>query len=312
MDFHQLRVFVEVVRQKSFSRAAESIFLSQPTVSAHVKALENEIGVPLLDRSQRQPQLTEAGKILFRYAQQFLGLKEEALAAIQKEYEIVKGHLEIAASSVPGTYLLPGILFLFHQRFPEVTFSVMLRDTKQVLESIKEFTFDLGFVGEPGNHEDLEQVKLVDDELILITPPGTKLPFHEPEGTELPSIDISSCLELPFILREPGSATRTVFEKAYKKHTGKKAALNIVAFLEGQEGIKEAVKKGLGVTVISRRAVAEELRGQAVEGYKIMDLTLERSFYLIYSKKRILAPLGQAFVDLTSTYFRTELPLLDK
>ncbi|MEW5920288.1 MAG: selenium metabolism-associated LysR family transcriptional regulator [Bacillota bacterium] len=313
MDFHQLRVFVEVVRQKSFSRAAESIFLSQPTVSAHIKALENEIGAPLLDRSQREIALTEAGKILFRYAQQLLGFKEEALSTIRKKYRIIKGHLEIAASSVPGTYLLPDVLFSFSRKYPEVTFSVLIRDTKKVAESIKDYTYDLGLVGETGVHEDLAQRRLVKDELILIAPPGTGLPLVQPrqrepqeetvQEQELPLTDLKACAHMSFILREPGSATRLVFEKALKKIGGDQARLRIIAFIEGQEAIKEAVKTGLGLTVISRRAVQKELQAEVLEGYRLQDLNLERSFYLIFRKNRILSPLSKAFLEFTVNYF---------
>lgn len=313
MDFHQLKVFVEVVRQKSFSRAAESIFLSQPTVSAHMKALESEVGTPLLDRSQREPTLTDAGKILFRYAQQMLGCKEEALAAIQDKYQIIKGHLEIAASSVPGTYHLPGVLHAFRKLYPEVTFSVLIRDSRQVIESVKDFTYDLGMVGETGQLEGLSQNNLVKDELILVVPPKMELSevqSQESEKTtvhhqdyELPFTDLSSCINMPFILREPGSATRLVFEKALKKTKGNQSRLNIIAFLEGQEAIKEAIKLGLGVTVISHRAVKDELRAGALKGYRIRDLPLERSFNLIYRKNRIFSPLSKTFLEFTINYF---------
>jgi DNA-binding transcriptional LysR family regulator len=305
MDFHQLRVFLEVARQKSFSRAAENIFLSQPTISAHIKTLENEVGTPLLDRSQRELQLTEAGKILFQYAQELLEIKEEALSAIQKEYKIVKGHLEIAASSVPGAYLLPGLLKSFHREYPGVTFSVLLRDTKQVLQSIKDYTYDLGFTGEPGMQEGLGQVKLVEDELILITSPETKLPVIEETGSQLPTTELKACINInmPFILREPGSATRKVFEKALKKQFGNNIALNVIGYLESQEAIKEAVKAGLGLTVISRKAVEEELRAGLLEGYRLKDLSLKRNFYLVFRKKRILPPLSHAFLQFTLKFF---------
>ena len=176
MDFHQLRVFVEVAKQKNFSRAAANIFLSQPTVSAHIKTLENEIGSPLFDRSQRELMLTEGGKILFKFAQEILEIKEKAFAAIQENYRITKGHLEIAASSVPGAYLLPGLLHSFNKKHPGVTFSVLLRDSRHVFENIRDYTYDLGFAGKPVRIEGLGQVKLVEDQLILITPPGQILP----------------------------------------------------------------------------------------------------------------------------------------
>ncbi|NLX90350.1 MAG: LysR family transcriptional regulator [Firmicutes bacterium] len=303
MDFHQLRVFVEVAKQKNFSRAAENIFLSQPTVSAHIKALENEIGSPLFDRSQRELMLTEGGKILFKFAQEILEIKERALAAIQENYRITKGHLEIAASSVPGAYLLPGLLRSFNKKHPGVTFSVLLRDSRHVFESIRDYTYDLGFAGKPARMEGLGQVKLVEDQLILIAPPGTNLAGETGAASGLPSVKPEACLGYPFVLREPGSATRLVFEKALQKQFGSSPGLRVAAYLEGQEAIKEAVKTGLGLTVISRMAVEEELRSGSLEGYTLEGLTMERYFYLIYRKKRVLPPLSRAFLEFTMEYF---------
>ncbi len=327
MDFHQLRIFIEVARQKSFSRAAERIFLTQPTVSAHIKALEKEIGTPLLDRSQRELQLTGAGTVLFQYAQQLLSIKDEALFATQQEYRIIKGHLEIAASSVPGAYILPGLMKGFLERYPGVTFAVMLRNTRQVYESVRDYTYDLGFVGEPVRPGELGQTKLLQDELVLVAAPGTHLTGEKPPQIEkggpgdkensenffknnrkpvslLFEIDLKSginlekFLETPFIMREPGSATRVVFENALQKLYGRKEApLNVVGYLESQEAIKEAVKTGLGVTVISRKAVNGELATGLMKGYRLPDLRLERNFYLIYRKNRISPPLSQAFLD---------------
>ncbi|MDO9533807.1 MAG: selenium metabolism-associated LysR family transcriptional regulator [Bacillota bacterium] len=307
MDFHQLRIFVEVTRLKGFSRAAENIFLSQPTISAHIKTLENEIGAPLFDRSQRELHLTDAGKILFKYAQELLEIKEEALSAIEKEYKIISGHLEIAASSVPGAYLLPGLLASFHRQHPEITFSVMIRDTKQVIQSIKDYTYSLGFTGEPGTQEGLEQVKLVEDELILIAPKGTNLPVTDQNTYPLLTTQLSSILQMPFILREPGSATRKVFEKTLKKHSGKNITLNIIGYIESLDTIKEAVKAGLGLTVISKIAVEEELRAEMIEGYRLQDLPIKRNFYLTYRKKRILPPINQAFLEFTVQYFTKKI-----
>ncbi len=303
MDFHQLRVFVEVAKQKNFSRAAENIFLSQPTVSSHIKSLENEIGSPLFDRSRRELMLTEGGKILFQFAQEILEIKEKAFAAIQVNYRITEGHLEIAASSVPGAYLLPGLLRSFSRKYPDVTFSVLLRDTRHVFENIRDYTYDLGFAGKPVSGEGVGQIKLVKDELILIAPTGTNLAGKTSAASDLPLVEPQTCLGYPFILREPGSATRLVFEKALQKQLGSTPGLRVVAYLEGQEAIKEAVKTGLGLTVISRMAVEAELRSGSMEGYSLEGLTLERFFYLIYRKKRILPPLSRAFLNFTIEYF---------
>lgn len=333
MDFHQLKVFVEVARQKSFSRAAETIFLTQPTVSAHIKALENEVGTLLLDRSQRELQLTDAGKVLLRYARQLLAIKEEAIFATQEERRVIDGHLEIASSSVPGAYILPELMSSFLEKHPAVTFAVMLRDTRQVYENVREYSYDLGFVGEPALLDGLEQVQLLQDELVLIAAPGTRLsgeravPEEAAEGwqsespaqgkneggvagssSKFPSplfeLDLNAgdnaaeLLQLPFVMREPGSATRLVFENALEEYYGQnKTILQVIAYLESQEAIKEAVKTGLGVTVISRHAVKDELAAGLLKGYRLAGLELERSFYLIYHQNRILSPLSRAFLE---------------
>lgn len=319
MDLHQLKIFVEVVRQKNFSRAAEKIFLSQPTVSAHIKALENEIGAPLLDRSRQELRVTDSGEILFKYAQQLLNLEKKAIFAIQEKSQFIKGHLEVASSSVPGTYILPTLMKSFVDIHPGVTFSVMLRGTQHVYESVLNHTYDLGFVGDPSTSNDLRQIKFLNDELILIVPPKAILPeavlLEELKDANyasnnidiqvMPSeIDLKTkanaefLLDIPFVMREPGSATRLVFENALQKFLRKKkVALNIVAYIEGQEAIKEAVKSGLGVSIISHKAVKEELYTGALKGYRIPDLNLWRYFYIIYRKNCIMSPLSQTFLN---------------
>lgn len=312
MDFHQLKVFVEVARQKSFSRAAENIFLSQPTVSAHIKTLENEVGAQLLDRSQRELQLTGAGKVLLRYATELLNIKEEALISLAEERRIISGHLEIASSSVPGSYILPELLKSFQKKHPGVTFAVMLRDTRRVQESVGDYHHDLGFVGEPVCPDGLGEIKLLQDELILIAAPAMSLPG---EGTLSPPavIDLDrgtnaeDFLALPFVMREPGSATREVFEKALERYYGPgKAAPRVIAYLESQEAIKEAVKKGLGVSVISRHAVKDELAAGLMKGCRLAGLHLKRSFYLIYHRNRVLSPLSRAFLDHCVGHFKAQ------
>ena len=147
---------------------------------------------------------------------------------------------------------------------------------------------------------------LVEDDLILIAPLGTNLPAVDSPapGSGIPTTELKYCLEMPFILREPGSATRQVFEKALKKHSQQNNILNVTSFIESQEAIKAAVKKGLGLTVISMMAVREELKAKLLEGYRLRDLPLKRNFYLVYRKKRILPPLSRTFFEFTLDYFQ--------
>lgn len=299
MDFHQLRIFMEVARQKSYTRAAENLFLSQPTVSIHIKKLEEELEVPLFKRVKAGFELTEAGKVLFHYGQELLATKAEALSAIEKGSGTVKGHLQIAASSVPGAYLLPGLLRDFCRLHRQVTFSLLQRDTGQVLESIRDYTCDLGFIGEPGPRSQLEQIKLAEDELILVAAPclAAEIPSAEKAEGELPGVLLNDCLGLPFLLREPGSSTRQVFEDALKDQAASNENLRVIGYLESQEAIIEAVKAGLGLTVISARAVRDELETGLLKGYRIKDFSLKRHFYLVFRKESVLSPLSRAFFE---------------
>lgn len=317
MDFHQLRIFIEVARQKNFSKAADSIYLTQPTVSSHIKALEEEIGVLLFDRTQRELQLTQAGKILFQYAQQLLSIKEEAFFAVQQEYQSIKGHLELAASSVPGAYILPPLMKGFLTKHPDVTFAIVLRDSQQIHENVRDYTYNLGFVGEATKSDALEEIELLQDDLVLIAAPEINLPGEKPPSQELecfkPQIyeydlhaanNSTAFLQLPFILREPGSATRMVFENALQKFYGDpKIDLNVLAYLENQEAIKEAVKNGLGLTMISLHAVNDEIQAGLLKAYRIPALQIHRNFYLIYHKNRVFSPLYNAFLQYCIGYF---------
>ncbi len=303
MDFHQLKIFLEVARRKNFTRAAENLFLSQPTVSMHIKKLEREVGTPLLVRDKEGLKLTESGKILYCYGQQLLETKGQALSAIQDERRIVKGHLEIAASSVPGAYLLPRLLQSFCQKYSEVTFSLLLRDTRQVLQSVKDYTYYMAFTGEPGLRKGLGQISLVEDELIVVASPKIKIPTPEQASTALPEVALHDCCDLPFLLREPGSATRMVFEKALKKQSVKNIDLNIIGYLESQEAIKEAAKAGLGITVISQKAVEDELKAGLLKGYKLKGIPIKRNFYLVFRKQSIFPPLNKAFFQFAREYF---------
>lgn len=303
MDFHQLNLFIEVARQKNFTRAAEKLFLSQPTVSTHIKKLEEEVGTPLLMRKEKGLELTEAGKTLFRYAQELLETRSEALAEIQSAQCITAGHLIIAASSVPGAYFLPDLLHAFRQEHPDVTFTLQLHDTEQVLRCIKDYTCDLGFTGEFHPEDELSRVLIVEDELIVISAPDLALAGTRSDGPALPDISLEDCTEHPFLMRESGSATRMVFEEALKTRRDAGGQLNVIGDLGSQEAVKQAVKSGLGIAVITRRAVEDELRTGLLAGYRLQGLPMQREFYTVFRKKSILSQPCKRFFDFTCDYY---------
>jgi DNA-binding transcriptional LysR family regulator len=160
----------------------------------------------------------------------------------------------------------------------------------------------MAFTGEPGLQEGLEQVSLVEDELIVAASPEMKVPASEQADTTLPEIALHDCADLPFLLREPGSATRMVFEKALKRQS-KNIDLDIIGYLESQEAIKEATKAGLGITVISQKAVEDELKAGLLKGYRLKGIPIKRNFYLVFRKQSIFPPLDKAFFQFAREYF---------
>jgi len=303
MDFHQLEIFVQLAHLKSFSRTAERLYISQPTVSTRVKALEQEVGAPLLDRYYPGGiSLTEAGREFMDYAQEMLNLRDRAFHRLNREEEKVPGHLHLGASTVPGCYLLPGVLSGYCAKFPQVNLAVTIRDTSQVLSGIQEYFFDVGMVGSKdvgmvGSKEAGETfsfIKFAHDELVLIAPPGTLASEGYPSNSFVP---LSACRDKAWLVREPGSATRKVLENALQKKGEDLKSFPKTIFMDSLEGIKHSVRFGLGVSVVSRHSVEDYLQMGYLDSYYIQDLQLRRSFYVVFHRNRVLSTAAASFLD---------------
>lgn len=294
LDFNQLEIFVRVVTLKSFSRAAESMFLSQPTVSTRIKALEDELGVVLLDRSHpRELLLTREGQLVWDYAQRILGLRESLCRQIRKD-EAVSGYLRVGASTVPGSYLLPRVLSGFKREYPLVRLNVSIKDTANITTGIVNFDYDLGMVGYRDDDPRLVFRELYEDDLILITCPG----YLSKKGFSAGSaVSPSVFQEMDFILREPGSATRKVFEQALLNVGITLDHFKSVIYLDNMEAIKQAVRYGIGASVVSRLSVEDYLSANTVEGFKIAGLDLKRKFYAVFHRNRILSEPAELFLN---------------
>ena len=201
MDLWQLQIFVKVVELKSFSRAAEAVHLSQPTVSSHIKDIEKHFGCRLIDRLTREAAPTKAGELLYQYAKQLIALREATENAMAEFQGMVKGRLEIGGSTIPGTYYLPRIVGMFVNRFPQVRISLAIGDTERMIEDTKTGKIELSVVGAKSKDPQVVQQKLIQDEMRLI------LPRNHPWATR-EDIHLSQLLKVPFIVREQGSGKR--------------------------------------------------------------------------------------------------------
>lgn len=298
MDNEQLEIFVRVATLKSFTRAAESLYLSQPTISARIKSLENELGVTLFDRSRpRDLTLTEQGLLFWDYAQQMLNLYNSTMEQLKKEHESPGSFLRIGASSVPGIYILPRFLSSFKKAFPQAKIAVFIKDSAEIVNGIAEYTYDIGMAGSYDNDPRLNYIEIAGDELILITSSGLITSKGYKPGSSIP---LEVCLDSDFIMREPGSATRNVLEQMLNKKGYSFNSFRSLIYIDNLETIKQAVKYGLGVSVVSRRSVNDYLAAGFVDGYQIDELNLKRNFYIVHHRNRVLNNVATAFLSFIS------------
>ena len=290
MDFRRLEVFVKAYELKSFSKAGQALYLAQPTVSEHIRLLEEDLGLALFDRQGKEVLPTQAGRLLYHYARQLMALRQDSLRVMKQFRDKGVGDLLIGGSNIPGQYLLPDLLGRFKERFPRVRIRLLIGDTENIQNKILEGAIELGLVGAQVDHRQISCQLLTTDELVCISPPQQ---VREKQKI----LDGQGLLPFPFILREKGSGTRKALEQAFKKIDLDVKDLQVVAEMGSNEAVRQAVKAGLGISIISRRAVQEDLEQGRLQEMKIKKLPLIRNFYLIHLKQRTLSPLAQEFKE---------------
>jgi len=284
LNLHRLRVFHAVARRESYSRAAEDLHISQPAVSKHVLDLEEELGAKLFHRLGRRIVLTEAGRLMTDYAQRIFLLADEARRALEELQGLERGRLHLGASSTPGNYLLPRALAAFRTRYPRLEISLDITASHDVLDRVIRQELDLGFVGATFA-ADLHVQPYVEDELILILRPGHPL-------ASVRTIPREALEQEIFVLRDAASGTRTVAEAELKTRG---ITIRRLLELRSVEAVKQAVAEGLGISFISRYAVALEVRHKVLAVAADPSLRFRRPLVIISRKDARLSPSALAF-----------------
>lgn len=275
MNLKQLEAFARVAEAKSFSEAAKILYLTQPTVSAHVASLEKELGVCLLMRSTKEVSLTEEGEILYDYAMQMLELEQqirERFGSRKKEGAV----LRIAASTIPSQYLLPEIMVRFRERYPGVRLRVMETDSAGAVEQILSRRADIGFAGTVLEEKQCVYIPFYQDELVVIIP-GEGL-----EGPESAAETAAWIRRMPVILREEGSGTRKEAQRLLRQMGIELSELNIVASIQNQETIKRSVRNGMGISILSRLAAEDEIRSGVLRAVPLGETGGKRNINLVF------------------------------
>lgn len=290
MDLWQLNIFCKVVELKSFSLAGKTVHLSQPTVSSHIKDLEDHFGCKLIDRLAKEAVPTKAGEILYRYATRLLSLKDEAETALAEFHGKIKGRLMVGGSTIPGVYILPKMIGAFIQRYPDVTVSLVNGDTEEINKHILEGYLEFGVVGAVAGDKRILQEKLLEDELRLVVPAGHKWKNRR-------TIRPDMLLKEPFISREAGSGTLISIQESLHKIGYNLSDLNIVSEMGSTEAVIQGIKSKVGISILSPVAITEELRTGRLKALAIDNLNLKRNFFLSFHKHRSGSPLGRVFMQ---------------
>jgi DNA-binding transcriptional LysR family regulator len=286
MDIHQLKIFASVYKNKSFTRASEELHISQPTISEHIKNLEADLSVRLFDRLGRSILPTREAEILYPKTLQLLEDLERIEDEVSAAASSIKGKIVIGASTIPGAYILPPIAYTFKQQFPEAAFEILIEDSKKITDMVLKHELLCGIVGAKMESDKLTYTPLIEDELVLVA---------SRDMTGKKSLRPGQLPDLPLLMREMGSGTRQTLENYLKKKKISVTDLNIVATLGSTSSIKQAVKAGLGVAILSRIAVQEELDRGTLKEITIQGMRMKRKFFMIRLKKRTLPPQYAAF-----------------
>ncbi|UCF81963.1 MAG: LysR family transcriptional regulator [Desulfobacteraceae bacterium] len=290
-DLRQLEIFRKVVELGSFSKAAEAVFLAQASVSERIATLETMVGTRILDRLGRQIVPTKAGEILYKHAVLLLDMKRTACLEIQDFLGIKQGAIYIGGSTIPGEYILPKVIGDFQEKYPLLSVTLSVSNTSDIEDRILNGRLELGVVGSKPSHRNLIHNELWKDELVLAVPA-----HHQLAKKKVVSIEELS--KEPFILREVGSGTLKITED-YLKASGSNPidSLHVVARFGTSTAVKEGIKAGLGISILSSRALDTELKTGIIKALKVKGLSMFRNFYLIRDRRRIASPLCQAMLD---------------
>jgi DNA-binding transcriptional LysR family regulator len=289
MDLWQLNIFCKVVELEGFSKAGDAIHLSQPTISSHIKDLENYFDCQLIDRLGKKAAPTKAGELLYRYARRLIALRDETEAAMAEFQGAIKGRLVIGGSTIPGGYILPKCIGAFTKTYPQVTISLTIGDTGQIIQDVLSGSPELGVVGAETSIKNIYQEKLIEDEMRLIVTSDHKWAHKKHINPDL-------MFNEPFIARERGSGTLKSIKLSLKEKGYTSENLNIIAEMGSTEAVIQGIKNKVGVSILSTIAVAEELKAGTLCALTIRGMNLKRGFYLITHKQRHPSPLCKAFI----------------
>ncbi len=299
MDFKQLEAFVHVIDNKSFSKTAEQLFLTQPTISAHIASLERELGTKLVVRTTKEVYPTKVGQTLYQYAQDMLSMRRNAIQAVKNFENSMEGSIVIGASTIPAQYFLPQILADFRKEYPTISFHIQSFDSAQVIQKLQDRKIEIGMTGTFIECSKCIYEPMATDRMVVITPNNKR--YQAMLGKGFP---VQRLVMEPFICRERGSGTRRETEYFLREMGVDPAELKIVAEMENTESIKKSVSQGLGISIVSNSAAEDYRQFGKLLTFDFDNMSLTRKLYLVRHKNCPLSPVARAFYQYALTYYQ--------
>ncbi|QQS48911.1 MAG: LysR family transcriptional regulator [Acidobacteriota bacterium] len=288
MDLAQLEIFLCVAEEKSFSRAAEKMLRTQPALSISIKRLEEELGETLFDRSSKSGNLTEAGRILFSYAQRMINMRDEAMDSIAELRGMYRGRLTIGANESTSLYLLPELLLEYRKLYPQIKIEVFRNVSERIPSEILERNLDFGFLSYDPMNAMLQSVEINRDELVLVVPPGHRFANRK-------QVSVKDLGEEQFVAHNVKTPARTRIFELFAEHN---TPLNICIELATLETIKSFVELKAGIAILPRLAVRDEIQSGKLIEVPVKGMKIEKALRLIYRRESVLSHAAKSFLDL--------------
>jgi len=291
MTLRQLELFVAVAETRSFSRGAEMVALTQSTVSQHVAALEQETNTRLLDRTSKGIFLTAGGELFLQHARRVLAEQDVLKQAMAGLHGLEKTTLNLGASNIPANYLIPCFLPVLNHKYPGISLTMKIGDSKEILDQLKSGQLELGIVGGRVDDDIYSYEPLLEDQLVMIVGPAHPL-------KDRPLITIKDLGKEAFIVREDGSGTYQALQKAFFSAGIDPESFNVIARLGSNEAVRRAVAAGLGCAFVSDLSIQNNLRHGELFKIDVEGLSIERQLWLVKLRERTASPAAIAFSEL--------------
>lgn len=297
MEFKQLEAFVAVVDYGSFSEAARKLYLTQPTISAHVRSLEEELHTRLILRTTKKTTITTRGYQLYDSAVRMLEIRNNLL----ENFTGVQKHMiDLAASTIPSSYLLPEILAAFGKTHPDIYFHSIQADSAESINRVLDGTVDLALVGQNTRDETCVFLPFCQDKLVIATP----ITNHY-LSLQNKTVSFEDFIKDPIIIREKGSGTKKEMDLFLERIGITPSDLNVIARMNDLEGIKKSIVNGLGISILSARSAIDLQKTKQILLFPLEESAHKRTFYIVYSKNRILKPHVRQFIRFVQNFYRT-------